>query len=331
MQGDVPIQYAALKRDLRAPTVKSMVLQTQNDGQRKMMPVVKANPWGLQLKNRINFSENNILEADLKGNVVSKDAIGGQILKTPNVFKNEATFNYAPSRNPAPLSGAMSREPSSRGFSSQMDQTEQLRRQTAEELARRQGMEANQPSFFQKLSTGMPLRPQRNQPNPISQSIPQRRPSIFDRVKRVVGGASRAEEEAQAQSFADEQQYIDQTQIQQALEPAGTAQPDQEVEINMSEEEFNRLSVADQEKIIQSSQQQQMVLEQMQLSEEQMMDVQAQQAEDIARQKELAAEQRYLVRSEGRDETAYPGSGVARNQASKSFQTVPGARGGQYN
>jgi hypothetical protein len=275
LQGDVPIQYAVKKRDLRAPTVKSMVLQTQNDGQRKMVPVLKANPWGLQLKNRINFSENNILESDLKGNVVSRDAIGGQILQAPNVFKNNATFNYNPMKNPQPLSGGVGAMPSATGLSSQisMNQAEQIKRQMAMQIAQQQTQEEKQPSFFQKLASGIPLRSSRP-----TQQVTNRKPTIFDKLKNVVSGTARAEERAQ-QSFVEEQQYIEQP-TQSRIDPAGVMtqqdmQGPDEVEINMTEEEFNSLPVEDQQKVIEASQKSQVMQQQQQMTEEEIADLQA--------------------------------------------------------
>jgi hypothetical protein len=322
LQGEVPIIYAAKKRDLRAPTVKSMVLQTQNDGQRKMAPVIKANPWGLQLKNRINFSENNILESDLKGNVVSKDAIGGQILQAPNVFKNNATFNYNPARNPSPLGG--SRNPSSTGI---VPQAAMIRTQQAQQLAQMQNREATQPSFFQKLATGMPLRP----PKPVARSMPQKKASIFDRIKRVVGGVATTEEQAQAQSLAEEQQYIDQTEIkraQQQIEPAGVAQPpqpEQEVSINMTEEEFNALSVEDQQRVIESSQSSQDQQDQQQMSEEEQANLDAlSQEEYMMHQQTPMTTKNYDSVDTGQYVTPPPRVGPMP----KPQQPVPGRRGG---
>jgi hypothetical protein len=315
LQGDVPLQYAAKKRDLRAPTVKSMVLQTQNDGQRKMMPVIKANPWGLQLKNRINFSENNILESDLKGNVVSKDAIGGQILKAPNVFKNETTFRYNPDRNPSPLGG--NRNPVSTGLASQ---GAAIRTQQASQLAQRQRVESQQPSFFQKLATGQPLRP----PRPISQSVQRQRPSIMDRIKGIVGGAAAPtpQEQPVQQSLADEQEYIDQSQATQAQSQYQTDNDGntQEVAINMTEEEFNSLSVEDQQRVIEKSQQSQQASQEQQMSEEEMADLQA-----LQQEQQEARTKNYDTNDTGTYNTPPP-RGVGTQM--RSQQPVPGRRGG---
>jgi hypothetical protein len=85
--GGVGFQYAGRIKEVKAPQTKGMIMQTQNDGIVKSLPTMKANPWGLMIKNRLNFSESNIIDEDLRGNVISRDEIGGNILNTPNIWK----------------------------------------------------------------------------------------------------------------------------------------------------------------------------------------------------------------------------------------------------
>jgi hypothetical protein len=97
--GGVGYQFAGRIKEIKAPQTKNMIMQTQNDGIIKANPTMKANPWGLMLKNRFNFSESNIVDEDLKGNVISRDQIGGNIINAPNVFTqqdNRATGQIAP-------------------------------------------------------------------------------------------------------------------------------------------------------------------------------------------------------------------------------------------
>jgi hypothetical protein len=87
--GGVGFQYAGRIKEIKIPETKNMIMQTQNDGIIKALPTMKANPWGLMIKNRINFSESNIVDEDLRGNVISRDQIGGNVWNAPNVFTND--------------------------------------------------------------------------------------------------------------------------------------------------------------------------------------------------------------------------------------------------
>jgi len=270
------------------------VLQTQNDGQRKMVPIIMANPWGLQLKNRMNFSENNILEADLKGNVASRDQIGGNILNAPNMFANDTSTNYgqikqvsAPVHASGWTSGRMTDQsinkrygqptniswlsrkgevqPEVTGLGPQQEQNYQMtpeqqvayqRQQMAREMQTQQESEEAQPSFYDKLKSGT-LR----QPKTISRSISVKKPSIMDRIKGTIRS-----------------------------QPIPVPESD-EVSVDMTEEEFNALSTEDQQRIIEQSQQRQESEQQSMTSADEMANYQAamreQEAEEEAYRQDL--------------------------------------------
>jgi len=278
-----------------------MVLQTQNDGQRKMVPIIKANPWGLQLKNRMNFSENNILEEDLRGNVASRDQIGGNILNTPNMFSNDTSTNYgqvkqvsAPMHASGWTSGHMTDQninktygqqqynmswlakkdaenPEVTGLGPQYQQQRQIQpegeyqmtpeqqvayqqQQMARQMQTQQESEEIQPSFYDRIKSGTV-----RQPRAVSRSIPVKKPSIMDRIKRSVG--------------------------------VGPVNQNEEVSIDMTQEEFNSLSVEDQQRIIEQSQQQQQSAQQSMTSADEMANYQAamreQELEDAAYKEDL--------------------------------------------
>jgi len=301
LAGNVPMQYAAKVKDLRAPTTKNMVLQTQNDGQRKMVPIIKANPWGLQLKNRMNFSENNILEADLKGNVASRDQIGGNILNAPNMFANDTSTNYgqikqvsAPVHASGWTSGRMTDQsvnkrygqsssniswlsrkgearPEVTGLGPQQEiqmQNEQEYQMTPEQqVAYQRQQMAREMQTQQESEEAQPSFYDKlksgtlRQPKTISRSIPVKKPSIMDRIKGTIRS-----------------------------QPIPVPESD-EVSVDMTEEEFNALSTEDQQRIIEQSQQRQESEQQSMTSADEMANYQAamreQEAEEEAYRQDL--------------------------------------------
>lgn len=90
--------YQAREKRLVDPGVKNQVIQVQNDGMRKTTPTQRNNPWNLMARKKFNFSENNILDSDLAGNVVTRDAAFGNILNAPNVFAKDNNQNNQPTQ-----------------------------------------------------------------------------------------------------------------------------------------------------------------------------------------------------------------------------------------
>ena len=266
LSGKPQIIYAARKKNVIAPMAKNMIVQTQNDGMRKMAPTLKANPWGLQLKNRINFGENNILEADLQGNVASRDQIGGNILNAENVFQGDnraAGDRMGRSISSTGSLGSSGYNTGTVGSSvpnpevqmSWLSPTNLNPEIAAQQLMMQQEqiaqMESRQPSFFQRLASGQPIlrknQASLDQSQPIEISQPNKRPSIFDRMKVLVSGSSPPTvQRQQMQQQVQQQDYSNMAQ-----------EDEQDISINMTEEEFNALSPEEQDMIIQQSQTQQ--------------------------------------------------------------------------
>jgi len=126
--------------------------------------------------------------------------------------------------------------------------------QKAMQMQTQQESEEIQPSFYDRIKSGTV-----RQPRAVSRSIPVKKPSIMDRIKRSVG--------------------------------VGPVNQNEEVSIDMTQEEFNSLSVEDQQRIIEQSQQQQQSAQQSMTSADEMANYQAamreQELEDAAYKEDL--------------------------------------------
>ena len=243
LAGSVPMQYAQKVKDVRAPVTKNMILQTQNDGQRKMVPIIKANPWGLQLKNRINFSENNILEADLQGNVASRDQIGGNVLNAPNVFAGDTRTNYGQQKQ---VSGPMAAS----GWASG--------RMTDENINNRYGQQP--PANVSWLSRKQEQRPEvTGLGNQYTSSINQ----LSQQERLVMMQEKLAEQRARQQQLMNPQKSPPTPfgKFKNAVSAITDSPQDQlggiqepEISVNMTQEEFNALSTEEQQQVIEQSQ-----------------------------------------------------------------------------